>query len=115
MSVGSTGGVLGSAAGAPLSQAKSDSERSAVDGAGRDRQADDGKRAEKSSGVGQTEEDQGASDRDADGRKHWDPPAEPNTAGEEAGDASGNGGGPVHQPVSKDPNGVAGNRLDLLG
>lgn len=112
MSVGPTGGVLGSAAGAPLSQSRGDAERNAVDGAGRDRQADDAQRAEKNSGVGQTEEDQGASDRDADGRRQWEAPAE---SGASEGDAPSSGVAPQPPAASKDATGAAGNQLDLMG
>lgn len=109
MSVGPNGGVLGSAAGAPFAQTRgADAERSAVDGAGRDRQTDDAQRAQRTSGVGQTEEEQGASDRDADGRRLLEAPAE-------AGEQESASTDATETPLSKDPTGEAGNQLDLLG
>lgn len=110
MSVGPFGGVLGSAAGAPLSQTRgSESERAARESAAQDRRADGEQRSEKAAGVGQTEEDQETSDRDADGRRLWEAPAEGEATSESPDDQQ-------HQPQRvKDPKGEAGNTLDLMG
>ena len=68
MSVGPLGGVYGSAAGAPLSQTKgNEAERSQRDAAVQQQVNDADKRAENAAGIGQTEQDEQTSDRDADG------------------------------------------------
>ncbi|MEM1305377.1 MAG: hypothetical protein AAGG46_10805, partial [Planctomycetota bacterium] len=107
----------GSAAGAPLSQTKgADAERAAVDGAGRDRKADEAKQAERNSGIGQTEEDQETSDRDADGRRLWERPNESTDEDRSPSDPSGAvKTDKADKPIVKDPTGVAGRQLDLLG
>lgn len=110
MSVGPLGGVLGSVAGAPLAQASgSESERVKREGAAQDQRTDVDRRAERTGGVGHTDEDQATGDRDADGRRMWEDPAgrkqEP-----EAQAAPRDGA-----PRPKDPTGAAGARLDLTG
>jgi hypothetical protein len=108
MSVGPMSGVVGSAAGAPLSQtAGSETERAQKDSSAQERQVEKDKKAADAAGIGQTEEDQGASERDADGRRFWeanqekdpDQPAEPSE--------------PTRQ--AKDPTGSSGTSLDLTG
>ncbi len=97
------GGILGSAAGAPLSQtAGSESERAQKDAATQQRQVETDQHAEDAAGVGQTEEDQETSDRDADGRRLWEMP--PGT--EQDDDAP---------RKAKDTTGQCGNNLDLTG
>lgn len=110
MSVGPMSGVVGSAAGAPLSQtAGSETERAKADSSAKQRQVDNDTKAEKAAGIGQTEGDEGPAQRDADGRKLWEgeaqsskqdeqPPAEPE---------------PPRQ--AKDPTGQSGGALDLTG
>ncbi|MEM6330801.1 MAG: hypothetical protein AAF790_11175 [Planctomycetota bacterium] len=111
MSMGPVGGVVGSAAGAPLAQTKgAESERSQRDASARATARDADRKAEQSSGVGQTQEDQGAGDRDADGRRIWEAPPE-DTA--EPGD--GDGGAPAAAPRPRDASGESGGKLDLLG
>lgn len=114
MSIGPTSGILGSAAGAPLSQTKgAEAERQHQLGAQSDRKADSEVRAEKAAGIGQTEEDQGTGDRDADGRRMWETPEE-----ESEEDAQGPvlDTPPDHQTQkSKDATGEAGTQLDLTG
>src|SRR3954470_14118597 len=76
MSMGPVGGVIGSAAGASLSQtAGAETERSQRDTAAQHRQIDGNERSERASGIGQTEQDQESSERDADGRRLWERPA----------------------------------------
>ncbi|MEN1681184.1 MAG: hypothetical protein AAGJ46_16475 [Planctomycetota bacterium] len=115
MSVGPIGGVLSSAAGAPLSQtAGSETERAKTEGASQARERDATQKAEKSSGVGQTQEDQGASDRDADGRRMWEAPEDTvdiESTGEEQSDTDAAPTLPTKE--SKDATGEAGNSLDL--
>lgn len=117
MSIGPLGGVIGSAAGAPLSQTKgSETERAAREGAAQDNRVASEKHADAASGIGTTEEDQGAEDRDADGRRLWEDPADDDGEQDEHP--------PQEQPETppqptdkrvKDPKGEAGSRLDLLG
>jgi methyl-accepting chemotaxis protein len=56
------------------------------------------------SGIGQTDEDQQAGERDADGRRPWEVPARPENAEEDQG-----------QHAGKDPSGESGSLLDLTG
>jgi hypothetical protein len=110
MSIGPTSGVLGSAAGAPLSQTKgSEIDRAAREGAAADGRIDSEKKAEAAAGIGQTEGDEASSDRDADGRRLWElPPEEEEQAKQAAGEQS-----PPKRV--KDPKGESGNTLDLTG
>lgn len=90
MSVGPLGGILGSAAGAPLSQTKgAASETSAREASARDQADEVQLRTERASGVGQTEGDERASDRDADGRRLWERPAERRESPQEEEQGSG--------------------------
>jgi len=108
MNVGALGGVVGSAAGAPLSQTSgSDTERTQKDASASQRQVEGEKKAESAAGIGQTEEDQGTSDRDADGRRLWE-----NQSSEENKSEDSNSEPPRQ---AKDPTGNSGNALDLTG
>jgi hypothetical protein len=111
MNVGVTSGVLGSAAGAPLSQtAGAETERAAKDSAARERLVDGQDKSEKAAGLGATEEDQQAGERDADGRRLWELQEKgPKKAKPEHPDAAE----PHRQ--AKDPSGMSGNALDLTG
>jgi hypothetical protein len=106
MNVGSTGGVMGSAAGAPLAQTSgSETERTQKDAGVSQRQAVHEKKAADAAGIGTTEQDQEASERDADGRRFWEKSAERKPEDE-----------PTAAPrLSKDPTGASGNSLDLTG
>ncbi len=108
MNVGPMSGVASSAAGAPLSQSSgSETERSQKDASARQRQVDSDQKGEKAAGIGQTEEDQGASDRDADGRSFW------KTAEEKKQELEASQAKEPRQ--AKDPTGNSGNALDLTG
>lgn len=73
MSMGPLGGILGSAAGSPLSQTKgATTERAARDSAVKETADQLDLQAEKSAGIGQTEQEHESSDRDADGRRAWE-------------------------------------------
>ena len=110
MSVGPMSGVVGSAAGAPLSQtAGSESERAKRDASATQRQVDNDKKAENAAGIGQTEGDEATSERDADGRKLWEGDAPQKKQGEESTSATE----PPRQ--AKDPTGQSGSSLDLTG
>lgn len=115
MSMGSLGGIIGSAAGAPLSQtAGSETERAQKDTLAQSRQVDAKQKAELAAGIGQTQQDQESSERDADGRRLWESQEKSKKEGgnqgghdEEAAEAS------VRQ--SKDATGQSGTKLDLTG
>ena len=116
-SVGPLGGIPASAAGAPLSQARgSDAERNAQDVNSSERRSQSADKAQKAAGIGQTEGDQEASERDADGRRLWeDPPGagtEDQAAEEKQPDETAT---PATKPPTKDAYGHAGNQLDLTG
>ena len=113
MSMGPVGGLVGSAAGAPLSQtAGSETERTQRDTSAQFRQLDGNERSEKAAGIGQTEQDQESSERDADGRRLWEAPTKPGKDGNEQA-ADGTAVGEARQ--SKDPTGQSGTKLDLTG
>ena len=106
MSVGPLGGIITSAAGTPIAQAKgTETERAQQESVNQQRQTQGEYRAEAAAGIGQTDgEDHEASERDADGRSPWKQPSrsadEPKVA---------------HPPVSKDATGESGTQLDLSG
>ena len=109
MSVGPTSGMIGSAAGSPLAQTTgSDVERAQQDASSQARQTQTEKTAENATGIGQTEEDQQSSERDADGRRVLEKPAE--KGGQHASDSS-----QEDPPKSNDPTGESGTLLDLIG
>jgi hypothetical protein len=106
MSIGSLGGVVGSAAGAPLSQTKgTEAERAQRETTAAERGTDSAERSERAAGIGQTGEDQETSERDADGRRPWEAAGRPAAAGDRSA--------PPRQ--SKDASGDAGTQLDLTG
>ena len=108
MSVGPLGGVPASAAGGPLAQTRgSETERAGHESTEQQRQTDGSTRADRAAGIGQTAEDQEASERDADGRRLWERGAE-RPAADEAAEQ-------VEPPPTNDPDGASGNSLDLTG
>lgn len=112
MSVGPLGGIVGSAAGAPLSQTKgSEVDRAGQESTAQERKVEGEKSAEKASGIGQTEEDQESSDRDADGRRLWEVDEQEQGAEEDAEGKDDQAG----ERKAKDPTGQSGNTLDLTG
>ena len=108
MSIGSLG-LIGSLAGTPLAQAKgSDIDRSKEGAGNHQRQVDSVERATAAAGVGVTQEDSQASDRDADGRRLWEFEAEGEQELQEEN--------PPHDaPHSRDASGTCGNQLDISG
>lgn len=111
MSVGSLGGLIGSAAGVPISQkGGSEIDRTSRDAATQQRAADGLARSEKAAGIGTTEQDQEASERDADGRRMWEAPPDKQQQEEqeEAVAAAAN-------RQSRDTTGQSGTHLDLTG
>jgi hypothetical protein len=104
MSVGSLGGLIGSAAGVPLSQTGgSETERAGREGAAQERAIDGAERSEKAAGIGTTEQDQEAQERDADGRRLWEATPEKKKQEEDA------------PRQSRDATGQCGTHLDLTG
>lgn len=92
MSMGPLGGILGSAAGSPLSQTKgATTERAARDSAAKETADQLDLHAEKSAGIGTTEEEQASSDRDADGRRAWEWNEKKKSAEEESAEDSAAG------------------------
>jgi hypothetical protein len=109
MSMVPLGGLIGSAAGAPLSQAKgSESERAQKESLAQSRQSDSALQAERAAGIGQTDEDQETSERDADGRRLWERPR--NGSDSPATDSTTAAG-----RLSKDASRQSGGQLDLTG
>jgi hypothetical protein len=107
MSVGPLGGLIGSAAGAPLSQTSgSETDRASRDSAAHERLSSALEKAERAAGIGTTEQDQETSERDADGRRIWEDP--PNSKKSNA-DCSHE----IRQ--SRDTTGQSGTQLDLTG
>jgi hypothetical protein len=112
MSVGSLGGITTSAAGAPLSQTTGSETERAKDSLNQQRQVDAHQKADRASGIGQTEQDQETSERDADGRRLWEAPEEKDKKNKDAKVAE-TGESAVRQ--SKDATGQSGTKLDLTG
>jgi hypothetical protein len=110
MSLLPLGGIINSAAGAPLSQAaSSETERSQRDAGVQQRHVDAADRTEQAAGIGTTEQDQETSERDADGRRLWEGPAAKKkdaVTADETADLP---------RLSKDASGLSGNNLDLTG
>ena len=111
MSMGPLGGIAGSAAGSPLSQTKgSDVERAQQETSNQNRRVQTDLKAENAAGIGETDgEDHETGERDADGRRIWEPPPEGPQAEPEEEQAA------APPPRSKDPKGQSGNLLDLTG
>jgi hypothetical protein len=108
--MGSLGGIAGSAAGVPLSQtAGSETERAQKESLAQHRQVDADQQAERAAGIGQTDEDQESSERDADGRRLWEAPNQSDKArkDDEAPE--------LLLRQSKDATGQSGTQLDLTG
>lgn len=109
MSIGPLGGIVGSAAGAPLAKTSgSEAERSQKENSASQRLDDSQEKSERAAGIGTTEQDQGTSDRDADGRRLWE--ASPQKQKQDPGQPENQS-----EHVSKDPSGNTGNKLDLTG
>ena len=109
MNIAHLGIVTGAAAG-PLAQARSsEADRTQQDVAVHRREVDATAQAEAAAGIGTTNEDEAAGDRDADGRRPWEiGPQEENQIDESAVSES-------VEARAKDPSGQAGSQLDLSG
>lgn len=108
MSIGPAG-FIGSFAGTPMSQSQgSDVDRARGERANQQRQVASEQQAEKAAGIGATDEDQAAEDRDADGRRLWEVDEQVTVEqGPEDEQA------PARQ--SRDASGESGSHLDLSG
>jgi hypothetical protein len=112
MTMAPLGGIVSSAAGAPLSQtAGSETERAQKDALTQHRQVDASQQAENAAGIGQTHEDQESSERDADGRRLWEAPA---NGGKNKDNKEADAAETVPRQ-SKDATGQSGTQLDLTG
>jgi hypothetical protein len=110
--MGPLGGIIGSTAGTPLSQtAGSETERLQKDTLAHGRQIEGDQKAERAAGIGQTEQDQESAERDADGRRLWEAPADSNKGKAETQAEFATA--PARQ--SKDATGQSGTQLDLTG
>lgn len=105
------GGLLSSAAGTSLSQSAGSETDRAKDSLYQSRTADVAEHAERSAGIGQTDKDQESSERDADGRRLWEAPANAQKSAAGAGAAEP----PAEVRPSKDASGQSGTKLDLMG
>jgi hypothetical protein len=109
MSIGPLGGIVGSAAGAPLAKTSgTEAERSQRENSASQRLGDSQEKSERAAGIGTTEQDQGASDRDADGRRLWEASQQKKQQALEQEENQ-------QEHVSKDPSGDSGSKLDLMG
>ena len=111
MSIGSLG-IVGSLAGTALSQKAAEVDKTQRDASDAARQTDAAARAESAEGIGQTEEESQAGERDADGRRMWERQVKKSPEAE-AEVASTDAIAPAAQ--AKDPEGISGGVLDLTG
>jgi len=107
MSIGSLGSV-GSFAATSASQRAGDTEKTQTSSAAKSSADSAAEVTEKAAGIGETQEDTEAGDRDADGRRLWEVSEKKKNSNTEAMEVGST-------PVAKDPTGDAGSELDLLG
>lgn len=110
MSIGSLG-IVGSLAATPLAQKGPEAEKVQRETVDHSRQTQSQSLAESASGIGQTEEESQASERDADGRRPWEQ-RERKTPAEIEEPASQDAAVPA---AAKDPSGNCGKLLDIQG
>jgi hypothetical protein len=109
MSVGPMSGITAALAGTPLAQTRgSDVERASQQSVQAERRAASELKAENAAGVGVTDREHEASERDADGRRLWEETSKKKAA--ESADAPGSA-----ERKSLDATHQAGNQLDLSG
>lgn len=109
MSIGPLG-IVGSLAGTQLAQKAPEADKVHKEGTDRARQTEAEVRAESAAGIGQTEEESQASERDADGRRLWErrlPKTDPESATAAEPDNP--------DIAAKDPSGDRGSLLDISG
>lgn len=108
MSVGPLVPLAASLAGSPLAQTRgSETERAAQESVRNERQVASERQAEAAAGVGVTDREHEASERDADGRRLWEETGGKKSQSEEAA--------PAAQRKALDATGQCGTRLDLSG
>ena len=108
MSIASLG-IASSLASTALPQRAAEADKTQRETTENARALDAAESAASASGIGETEEDSQASERDADGRRPWE---------EQLGRRAAADSSPAPtagEPCSKDPSGACGNLLDLLG
>jgi hypothetical protein len=110
MSIASLG-IVGGLASTTAPQRAAETERADRQSVDQARTAETAERAENAAGIGHTEEDSQASDRDADGRRLW----ERSTSSKKPEAAATTAPNDSASHLSKDPTGSCGNELDLLG
>jgi hypothetical protein len=106
MSIGSLG-LIGSFATSSMAQRVGDVDKVERDTADRARESKSDTAAEDAAGIGQTEQESEASDRDADGRRPWELPSHAAPQEEVAATAP--------PSAAHDPTGQSGRTLDILG
>ena len=98
----------GNLAGTPQAQSAGTDSHMRKEGADQARQSASAQRADDASGIGKTEEDSQAEERDADGRMAWQRPrAQARSPEEESTEDR------PDTPRSADPEGVRGNEIDF--
>ncbi|HUG66901.1 MAG TPA: hypothetical protein VMM76_04055 [Pirellulaceae bacterium] len=110
MSVGPMGMAASVAGGLPQIRS-ADAGRAEKQSADQARQTKSDQKAEAAEGVGETTQDEKASDRDADGRRSWEAMPEQTAEPEDMVDEAKT----PKIPQSKDPTGTSGGQLDLHG
>ncbi len=108
MSIGPLG-TIGSLAATPLPQRAAEADKAERESIDQARAAQGARAAEAAAGIGETEEDSQASERDADGRRLWEAP--PSKQSSDAGSESET----ATSSLAKDPTGQSGSELDLVG
>jgi hypothetical protein len=104
-------GLAGSIAGGLPQIRSAEAGRAEKQSADQARQTKSDQKAEAAEGVGETTQDEKASDRDADGRRLWEAMPEQSAKAEEPSEDA------LTQKASqsKDPTGTSGGQLDLTG
>lgn len=109
------GGLLSSMAGtAGTASVGSDTERTQKDALAEGRTAEAELHAEQAAGIGTTDKDQESGERDADGRRLWEKPPNPKDPRQQPHEQE-SAPAEIEQRQSKDPTGISGSRLDLMG
>ena len=101
-------GFVSSIAAQPLAQNAGDAARAQQEDASQARAGAAADRSAEAAGIGHTEAEEGAGDRDADGRRPWE-------ARRTAKSPAESESPPAAPTLARDPSGVAGTKLDLTG
>jgi hypothetical protein len=104
-------GIAGSIAGSLTQIRNAEAGRAEKQTTDQTRQTKSDQQAEAAAGVGETTQDEKASDRDADGRRLWEKMSEQPPESDEAVSDSQT----QEVPLSRDPTGTSGRQLDLTG